>query len=178
MVFYSHIINIIIVENAIKPQKVVELESNTAKETVSNPHYRNITHLYTDNDPKSESEKSKQISTAYPNSHSEQYEDEQGYAIPSIDTIPMETKDNNLMNKILLGDRMYGGCIQLNQNMACRIWSQKPDYSVADQEINPLFQRNQKKVDTTRSPSPEYAEVVSKERYQGTGMQEQHYYHI
>ena len=85
----------------------------------------------------------------------------------------MENKDNNLMNKILLGSAMYGSCIQLNQNVAyspSRIWSQKQDCSVADQEINPLFQRNQKKVDTTRNPSPEYAEVVSKERYQRIGM--------
>ena len=93
----------------------------------------------------------------------------------------MEIKDNNLMNKILLGSGMYGGGIQLNQNVAyspSRILSQKPDCSVADQEINPLFQQNPKKVYTTRNPSPEYAEVVSKERYQGIGMQEQHYYHV
>ena len=175
---YSHNIIFFIAENVIKPQKVVELESNIAKETVSNPHYQNITHLYTDNDLKSESEKSKQISTAYPNSHSELYEDEQGYAIPSIHTIPIETKDNILMNKILLGSGIYEGCIQLNQNVAyspSRIWSQKPDCLVADQETNPLFQWNQKKVG---NPSPEYAEIVSNERYQGIGMQEQHNYHI
>ena len=129
-------------------------------------------------DPKSENEKSKQLSTAYSNSHSEQYEDEQDYAIPSIDTIPMETKDK--MKKILLGNGMHGGCIQLNENVAyspSRIWSQNPDCSVADQEINPLFLQNQKKINTTRSPSPEYVEVVSKDRHQGIGMQEQHYYH-
>ena len=100
-------------------------------------------------------------------------------AMPSIDTsIPIETKDK--MNNILLGNGMYGGCIQLNENVAyspSRIWSQKPDCSVADQEINPLFLQNQKKINTTRSPSPEYVEVVSKDRHQGKGMQEQHYYH-
>jgi hypothetical protein len=87
----------------------------------------------------------------------------------------MEIKD-----KVLLGSGMYGDSIQLNQNVAyspSRVWSQKIDYSAVDEEINPLFLQNQKKVDATRSPSPEYAEIVSKDGPQVTGLEEQHYCH-
>ena len=97
----------------------------------------------------------------------------------------METKDKT--NKILLGSEMYEECIQLNQNLAyspSRVRSKKQDLSAADQESSPLSHyevvkgvQNQKKVDTTRNPSPEYAEIVSKDKHQAAEMEEQHYYH-
>ena len=155
LVFYHHHFT---VEHVVKAHKIVGLEASPAKETVSNPHYRNITHLYIDNNPQCESRKTKQLSTACPNNHSEQFEDEEDYAIPAIDTIPMETKDKT--NKVLLGNEMYEECIQLNQNVAyspSRVWSKKQDLSAADQESNPLSHnevvkgvQNQNKVDTTK----------------------------
>ena len=59
LVFYHH--NYFIVEHAVKAHKVVGLETSPAKETVSNPHYRNIAYLYIDNNPQCESRKTKQL---------------------------------------------------------------------------------------------------------------------
>ena len=177
------------VEHAIKVQKVVGLETSPAKKTLPNPHYRNTTHLYADSSLQCESEKTEQLTTAAcPNIHSEEHQVEDGYAIPVIDAVPLETKDET--NKVLLGSGRYEKCIELNENVAylpskVDVCSKTQDLSAADQEGSPSPHyeaiqglQNQMTVDTARSPSPEYAEIVSKDKlYQEAEMEEQHHYH-
>ena len=177
---FSYITDII-VGHAIKAHKVVGLETSPAQETVSNPHYRKIAHLCTDNCPQHESSKSKQLSIACTNSHSGQCEEEGGYYV--IETAQMQTKDK-MMNIDLLGSETYEERFKLNQNVAYSR-SEKHDLSAANQESSPLShyevirgQPDHKELDnTTRSSSPEYAEIISKDESQQKEMEEQHYYH-
>ena len=141
--------------------------------------------MYIDNNPRYESEKST-YTTVCPNSHSEQYELEEDYAIPAIDTIPMET---NSSDKYFSGSEMHGNSIQLNQNVAYspnRVQSKTQDLSAAADEesyCSPLPQYEVIKNlqnhydDTIGSPSPEYAEIISKDKQRAEDMEEQHYYH-
>jgi hypothetical protein len=83
-----------IVEYAIEPQNVAELEINPAKKTILNPHYRKITHLYSNN-----------VKTKSPNNfvllvqtfiqNSMKMREIMLYCY--IVTTPMETKDKGLL---------------------------------------------------------------------------------
>ena len=170
------------------------------RETILNPHYRKSVGLLAESDPQHESSKSKQLSMACISSDSEQCEDERECVIPcTIDTTQMKSieKQNLISVNMTLSDsETYEECIQLSKNVAysqTRVWSKKQEglpveeYESStslhceyeyDEVLRGPSDLDQKKPDgTMRCPSPEYAEIVSKDKYQKAEIEEQHYYH-